>query len=108
MVRKHFQHNADNNIDKATSVDFTLEYDGNNVIIENIQLHSNYDSGLPHSATMEHNDNTGIWTLRAYYWKEIKGVNTKIAEWLSSPLAKEIAQKIIKVRDEETPRFGKN
>ena len=105
MVRKHFQHNVDNNVDKATSVDFTLEYDGNKVVVENIQLHSNYKSGLPHNAQMEFDNQTGEWTLRVYYLKDINGVPTNVAEWLYSPLEKEIAQKIIKIKDEEAPKF---
>ena len=101
MNRRNIQLNVDGDLNKGISVDFVLDYEGVKLVVKNIQLHSNYDSGLPHSAQLEYHDRAGEWLLRAYYTKEIDGEARRVSEWLTYPLAEEIAKNIVSVKEDE-------
>ena len=105
MIHKQFQHDT---IDGGTDVQFNLEYDGKNVSVSNIQLHSNFNSGLPHSAYLEYDHEFGDWKLCAYYNKEDINKNIiNVREWIGSNLSKEIVKKILEIKENETPNFTK-
>ena len=102
MTHHQFQHDT---IDGGTDVQFNLDYDGNSVSILNIQLHSNFKSGLPHSAYIEYDNETGKYRLCSYYNKENDGNIIRVREWLISPLAMNILARILQMKEEETPKF---
>ena len=64
MIHKRFQHNTNAG---GTEVQFNLEYDGHEVKVTTIQLHSNYDSGLPHGAHLEYDHDHNEFNLCTYY-----------------------------------------
>ncbi|AYD48185.1 hypothetical protein [Arachidicoccus soli] len=107
--RCHFQYDA---VKGGTSVDFMLEYDAINdkMIISNIQLHSDYDSGLPHNAYVENNPTTHQKQLCAKYKNKKKNFegddkDVEIWEWLDSDLAKAIQERIFDMAEEQRPKF---
>jgi hypothetical protein len=103
MTHKRFQHNR--TVDEGTDVQFNLEYDGNDISVTNIQLHSNYKSGLPHSAYLEYNKKEGKWRLCTYDHRIVNDKEEKIKEWLTSDLAQEICDMILEIKEKEKPNF---
>ena len=100
-THKQFQYPV--SVDKAIDVQFNLEFDGSKVDITNIQIHSNYGSGLPHSPQLkEHNG-----AFKFYKEFESKEGNNFVGkfQYFDDEVSRGIIQKILKIKEEETPRF---
>jgi len=76
------------------------------IAVTNIQLHSNYKTGLPESAYLEYNAGNSSWMLCHYYETYDKDKKIiKVREWLKSKLANDILAIILKEKEDQTPKF---
>ena len=102
MTHKEFQINTPQG---GTNVHFNLDFNGTESQIFAVAVHSNFDSDLPHSPSLEWNQDLGKWMLARYYDKDINGVSTRFREFYDSTLSNQIVERIMEIKEEETPKF---
>lgn len=85
-------------------VQFNLEGEGKNIVVNTIQIHDNFESGLPDSPELEYDYDTQEWKLFTYYKMDnTDGTTVTIREWVNKPFAKEIVEEIVRIKEEEPP-----
>ena len=104
MTHREFQLDT---TEGSTNVHFNVDGNGIDVVITTIQIHSNFKSGLPHSAELEWNSEAGKWMLAAYYTKDVNGTATNVREFINTQLSNQIIERIMEIKEEETPTFIK-
>ncbi len=104
MTHREFQLNTP---EGGTNVHFNINGNGIDVVITTVQVHSNFKSGLPNSPELEWNPEAGKWMLAGYYNKDVNGTPTKVREFINTELSNQIVDKIMEIKEEETPKFTK-
>ena len=82
------------------NVSVNLEFDGKDVHIAHISVHSNFNSGLPHHPILVGDGHS--WSLVAQYVKEGVG---PVREAIKSKYSDEIVSEILSIKEQETPKF---
>lgn len=79
-------------------VNFTLHFNDNSVSVNEIKLHSDFDSGLPHHPQLRLHDN--VWQLYAQVPVMKNNEMVIVDEFLNDDLSKQIVEKILQIRNE--------
>ncbi len=87
MTHKQYQHPIPGG---GVDVQFNLEFDGQNVSVEAIQLHSWPKMDLPRNPNLEFDTIADEWKLCAYYTRKENGQEISVREWCNSDLCKDI------------------
>jgi hypothetical protein len=100
MIHKQFQCDVP---EGGIDIQFNLEYNGENIMVNTIQINGNFNTGLPESPTLEwHNDK---WMLCRNYKTELNGQEVDATEYINTDLSNNIVNKILEIKEQEVPGF---
>ena len=91
----------------SITVQLYLEHESpSKVRVDSIDIHSSpreFDTGLPHHATLEFHEKK--WKLAAHYSREIEGKIENIIEYLDTIISNDIVNKIMDIMEEGKANF---
>lgn len=90
---------------ESIEVQFDLEFDGTNLLIRNINLHGNYDTGLPTQPEIKYLEKAGEYQFYITYLEMENGKFVDRYEFVINERGRQIIRRIMEIAEEEKPKF---